>query len=175
MLQLPLLHTATAIFIYFILNPFLFVFLYRVCRAPFPQSKKLSESSQWSTKQRSSSSQRQAAEQVHPPNSDAGPGHTTSARVGKPQNILPVVLCYPVNIRHQEGDKGHNSIAKPSMGTGCCVVVSERMCYGWLERKKWKPDGGQQQQSEVWLRSLFTTAQQLRGQRITIRFSDKKC
>ena len=169
--MLPLLST---ILIYFILNPSLFVFLYHVCRAPFPQSKKLSESSQWSTKQRSSSSQRQAAEQVHPPNSDAGPGHTTSARVGKPQNILPVVQLIP-GYRHQEGDKGHNSIAKPSMGTGCCVVVSERMCYGWVERKKWKPAVGQQQQSEVWLRSLFTTAQQLRGQSIIIRFSDKKC
>ena len=46
-----------------------------------------------------------------------------------------LLSCNPVNIRHQEGDKGHNSIAKPSMGTGCCLV---RGCVmvGWRERSE---------------------------------------
>ena len=156
--MLPLLQLQY-LFISFSIHPYLY--LYRVCRAPFPQSKKLSESVINKTAQQQQS---EAGSRAGSPSQlGCRTQHTTSARVGKPQNILPVVLCNPVNIRHQEGDKGHNSIAKPSMGTGCCVVVSERMCYGWVERKKWKPGVGQQQQSEVWLRSLFTTATAAEG------------
>ena len=171
--MLPLATAATAIFIYFILNPSLFVFV--PC---LPRTIPTVKEAQWVESVINKTAQQQQSEA----GSRAGPPSQLGYRTrthnqcsgGKTSEHS---TCSPV-IQIISGIRKGIKVIIPLQSRVWAqdvVVVSERMCYGWLERKKWKPDVGQQQQSEVWLRSLFTTAQQLRGQRIIIRFSDKKC
>ena len=111
----------------------LYLYLYRVCRAPFPQSKKLSESVINKTAQQQQS---EAGSRAGPPSQLGCRTRTHNQCSGGKTSEYST--CCPV-IQLISGIRKGIKVIIPLQSRVWAqdvVVVSERMCYGWVERKK---------------------------------------